>query len=335
MTNNNSPINIDTSKLNRTCNLRCRLVCNYSSSNALITNGKYNKTINIPGISLGTYENIDKTNVLYNGINVTTNGIEPVVFVPSLHTYNNSKLDGELIIVHRSHLKNLVICIPIISGTGGTTLDEILSVNNLNTIPNNNNQTQLSTLYTLNDYIPLSKPYFVYSGNIFFGNREHCDYIVFPPKHAINISSNIINKIKDIFYPKNYKLYMETINDEESLTDNCPILYYNSKGAVNNEEDDIYIDCRPTGSGGAFLDGDSPENDSKEEDFDIPPEIDDLYKIITNLIYFIFGVFILYSIYSVVSGENNASSKIMLLIIVVGFLIAGIATGYYKNKEML
>ena len=324
MVNNNSPININSSKKSPICNLRCRLVRNYSSSTAIITNGRY-RNINIPGISLGSY-NLDKSNILYNGENMSIN-IEPIVFAPSLHTYNNNKVDGELMIVHYGVTNILVICIPIISGTGGTSLEEILSIKNLNTIPNNNNQTRLSSLYNLNDYIPLSKPYFVYSGNLFFNNHQHCDFLVFPPENAISISSKIINKIKDIVYPKNYKLCGKSINVGE-----CPILYYNSNGAVNNEEDDIYIDCRPTGSGGAFLDNDLPETDSKkEEDIDISPEVHELYGYITNSIYFIFGAIILYLIYSVINGNNN-SSKILLSLIVLGFFVAGTASGYYKNN---
>ena len=242
-----SPINIDVNNNYKSCDMRCKYVFNYGQSTAILTNGTLNPSTNnpiIPGISLGNYTQKNHTTVSYNNTDISES-INPIIFVPSLHTFDNKQADGELVIVHTGSGKTVIVSIPIVAGDSDNTLQAMLS-NNLQSIPSLGKTKTVSTLYSLNDYIPLNEPYYVYSGNMFFSTKRDCEFIVYSLKSAFNLNSSTLNTIKSIIKSKQYPI---CVNNPSNPT--CPTVLYNKTGASNSEGDEVYMDCNPTGHSGS------------------------------------------------------------------------------------
>jgi hypothetical protein len=231
MSNNltKKPINISPQNVYGKCDLKCVYNFKYKESSLTVKNNGIN-------ISL-TYDNSNVPPVLYNQEKYNVSQI--MIFSPSLHLFNNNKVEAEIIIEHvpESGGQNLFVCVPIIksgdSTTASTLLTQVISGTAANA-PAENETTNLNLSgFSLSKIIPKS-PFFSYSGTY---SNSTADFIVFGKNYAIPLNEKILNALGSIIKP--FPLPM--------LGDN---LFFNAKGpnSTGSIGDGIYISCQPTGS---------------------------------------------------------------------------------------
>lgn len=171
------------------------------------------------------------------------------IYRPSLHTFNGSKADAELIIIH-NHLastNNLLVSIPLMGvSSNKEVLDNIVS--QMGEKANKEGETAKINLnaFSLQNIVP-SKPYYYYNGTLPYspcnGSYEH---VVFDKKDSLQINSSSLRLLKNLIKESKY-----TIKKAKQG------YFYNKRGPrtnlVTGGEDDIYIECHPTGEEGEIL----------------------------------------------------------------------------------
>ena len=179
MSNNltKKPINISPQNVYGKCDLKCVYNFKYKESALTVKNNGVN-------ISL-TYDNSNVPPVLYNQEKYNVSQV--IITSPSLHLFNNSKVDAEIIVEHvpESGGQNLFVCVPIIKSGDSTTasslLTQVISGVAANA-PAANETTNLNLSgFTLSKIIPKS-PFFSYSGTY---SNSTVDFIVFGKNYAI------------------------------------------------------------------------------------------------------------------------------------------------------
>jgi hypothetical protein len=231
MSNNltKKPINISQNNVYGKCDLKCAYNFKYKESAITAKNNGVN-------ISL-TCDNSSVPPVLYNEEKYNLSQI--LIFSPSLHLFNNSKTEAEIIVEHtpESGGQNLFVCVPIIksgdSTTASTLLTQIISGTAANAPAANETTSMNLSGFTLNKIIPKS-PFFSYSGTY---SNSTADFIVFGKNYAIPLNQNVLNGLGKIIKP--FPLPM--LGDNLFLNAKGP----NSSGSIG---DGIYISCQPTGS---------------------------------------------------------------------------------------
>lgn len=232
--NATGPIDISMSKIKGKCILKCSYSFHYNSSSCVATNrGEY--------ISI-SYDRSSSAPVLYNGTGYDVQEIR--LYVPSLHSYNSSKTNGELIIIHNSVTGEipLLVCIPIKSNN--TSSDSSLFFKKLidtvaSSAPSNDETTTVNVPNFNLDLLVPKKPFFTYSATEPFQPcSEDVNYIVFSPLQAsLDIMPESLNKLETIIKNNSYDVKTG------------PNLFYNEKGpSMGNGDGQIYIDCQPVGS---------------------------------------------------------------------------------------
>ncbi len=240
-----APINIP-NKSSTKCVEKCNLVFNYGQSSvSLKNNGDY--------ISLG-YD-ASTTNVLFNTLKMEVEDIR--IYTPSLHTYDGVRSDAEMVIVHSGFGQNLLVCIPMKSGEssdGGSALLSMIFDNAAKKITNTGDATSMGALtWSLNDFVPNKKPLFSYTSTL-------------PYRPCTGSYNYVVWNVNDYFIPiskKTIALLQGTknkaglINKQQYEIKTGPDVFYNKYGAVNStfagDDDDIYIECKPTGDEGEVL----------------------------------------------------------------------------------
>lgn len=230
-----APINIDLTQINGKCDLKCQYSFEYVNSSCIATNrGNY--------ISL-SYDKTNNPPVIYNSIGYYVSDVR--IYIPSLHSYNGTKGDGEFIIVHKTNTgdKPLLVCIPLmVSNIISTdtkllkTIIEQISVS----APNEGEQTNINiNNYNLSDIVP-NKPFYSYIASEPYTNcsNQKVNYIVYTPSDGyINIHSKSYDILKNIIKKQTYK-----------INKNPPQLFFNMDGPTSRiSSDNIYIDCQPVG----------------------------------------------------------------------------------------
>ena len=145
------------------------------------------------------------------------------VFSPSLHTYNGEHADAEFIIHHinNSGGKNLIVCIPISSNLGlpGNASTQLTTViNSMSKMGNNPDEGgNIQGLnFNLNNFIPNNYFYTYTATRPFYPCIKCIDYIVFEMDYgSINLSSDVLKKIKKLLYKKNTISTKEITKDLE------------------------------------------------------------------------------------------------------------------------
>ena len=239
-------INISSKNVYGKCDLKCIYNFKYKESSLTVKNNGVN-------ISL-TYDNHNVPPVLYNEAKYNVSQI--MIFSPSLHLFNETKVDAELMIEHipESGGQNLFVCIPIIKSSNSTTATSLLSqviVGTAAKAPSANETTNLNiSEFTLNQIVPKS-PFFSYSGTY---NNTMTDFIVFGQNYAIPLNEKIFNSLSSIIKP--FQLPM--------LGDN---LFFNAKGPNSSGSvgDGIYISCQPTGSSEEQIDITNTKNSTESD----------------------------------------------------------------------
>ena len=232
--NATAPINISMSNIIGKCDLKCSYSFHYSNSSCIATNrGDY--------ISI-SYDKSSSPPVLYNTISYDVQEIR--LYIPSLHSYNDSKTDGELVIVHTSNTgaKPLLVCIPVKSNN--TSSDSALFFKTLidtvaSSAPSDGETTTVNVpTFNLDLFVP-KKPFFSYSATEPYQPcTENVDYIVFSPLQAsLDIMPDTLAKLQTIILSNPYDVKTG------------PNLFYNEKGPrMGGGGGEIYIDCQPVGS---------------------------------------------------------------------------------------
>ena len=234
--NGTSPINIDMKSIIGPCVLKCDYNYDYGNYNPNITNKKDYLSLNYSG----------KSNpVKYNGEHYTVQEIR--IYQTSLHTFGGEYADGEIMIIHHGPGKNLIVCVPFISGgktdKGSSQLAVLIDEAALRTPNLNESVTNSSGNFSLDNFIPNRKGYFSYTGTLPY---EPCNgtysYIVYKKEDGLNINSNVLKKFK--------KIIKKTISQVKPNTS----VFFNKKGANSKQnEDNIYIDCQPVNESGELL----------------------------------------------------------------------------------
>ena len=227
-----APIDISMSKITGNCDLKCSYSFNYNNSSCLATNrGNY--------ISI-SYDKSSSPPVLYNTLQFDVKEIR--LYIPSLHSYNDSKKDGELIIIHTSNTGAipLLVCIPMQSNNTSSTsalfFNKIIDTVASNA-PSEDEATNVNIPnFNLNLLVP-KNPFFSYSATEPY-QPEKVDYIVFGL--SLDITSDALKKLQSIIQSNPYDIKTG------------PNLFYNEKGSTSRGrgrgDGDIYIDCQPVGS---------------------------------------------------------------------------------------
>ena len=265
-----APINIPKESKDL-CVEKCSLKYDYGKSSFSIKNG---------GDYLSLGYDASTTNVKYNANKMEVHEIR--IYTPSLHTYDGVRAEAEMIIVHSGFGKNLLVCIPMKSsdgtGSGASTFSQMLSEAS-SRIPNTGDATTINALtWSLNDFVPNKKPLWSYTSNLPYSPCTGVyDYVVFSLNdYYIPISAKIVGLLQG----KNNKKGLITKQQYEIKSG--PRIFYNKNGAINSnfsgDDDDIYIECQPTGDQGEalFKQSTSEGSDTKSGNLDI--SFDDIVK---------------------------------------------------------
>jgi hypothetical protein len=223
----NQNINISSNNVSGKCDLKCAYNFKYLESNSTATNN---------GVFIRlSYDNNSVPPVTYNNQRYNVSHIQ--IVSPSIHIFNNSFANAEIIIVHEpiNGGSPLHVSIPIISSVDSSTasnlITEIINIVSTNA-PRRGDSTNLNINgFTLQDIVP-EEPFYAYNSS------NNTSFIVFDILYAIPLSSSTLNTLRRIIQP--YRL--PTAGNR---------LFLNSSGpnvTSNNNNSGIYISCRPTGS---------------------------------------------------------------------------------------
>ena len=221
-------INISSTNVKGKCDNKCSYAFKYSESSSTAKNNGV--LINL------TYDSTSVPPVVYNSEKYIVENIN--IVSPSIHTFNNVSMPGEIIISHTPQSGGipLKVCIPFISSSESSSASQIITdiINKVaSNAPSEGNSTNLNMNFSLQQIVP-RKPFFVYTGEYSGGNA---DWIVYGELEAIPLSSTTITTLQQIIqaFP------IATPGGD---------LFYNSKGPISGLQlgDGIYISCQPTGS---------------------------------------------------------------------------------------
>ena len=237
-----SPINISTTANVLSCEIFCAYMHQYKDSACTVTQ--------FPNYLKLSYDATTSPAVTFNkeGYNVR----EINIYAPSIHTYNGSPADAEMLIIHDGAGKKLIVSLPLVQSSGAansaTILDNIITKFSSTFDKTKTNDSQLVNVpnYNLENFIP-SAPYFFYMGGAPF---SPCDgqysFLVFDKtKSPVTISSATLATLTGLITPSGIKAVARSD------------YYYNSSGPNvkpgSGKKDEIYIECNPTGEDGEIL----------------------------------------------------------------------------------
>ena len=256
----NYPINIKESYVdddNKNCSAKCSFSFKYPSGSLILKNmGEYLEL---------DYENGSTSPVIFNAEKYKVHKI--YIFNQSLHYFEGMSTTGEILIYHTS-LEGaipLIVSIPISNSSsagsklGTSSLENVIGIAYENT-PKSDDSIILNTeSFTLNDYFPPpGTPFYTYKGENFLNTShftaEEVHYIVYEHNNGVLLTDNngMINKLNTLFPTATTSLFTnekKTIaEDNADDTELKKKIFINKNGASLFEgDDDIYIDCSPTG----------------------------------------------------------------------------------------
>lgn len=168
------------------------------------------------------------------------------LYQPSLHQYGGTKSGAELLISHINVSKNtkLIVCIPVDVGQNSESVLDSLIGDIAARANSEGGATKInSASFNISSLVPM-KPFYSYNGTTPFKPcNESANYVVFDKLHAIKISESKMNDLKNVINTNNHE-----------VKKNPNGFFYNKTGPSKGKtSDDIYIDCKPTGSDGKTL----------------------------------------------------------------------------------
>jgi len=208
------------------CNLKCSFSSKYEISNSSATNNDIYVSV--------SYDKQSMPPVVFNYQKYNVSTIK--IYSPSLHSYDGTKVQGEIIIEHQPVTSGSVlnVCIPIVQSSdnskAGQIVSQIIEKVSANA-PSKGNTTKLNLdSFTLQNIIP-NKPYFNYT------NQAGVNHILFSKLDAIPVSQTLLTSLSKIIKP-----FQLTIPETK--------LFFNSDGPNTKNDlakEGIYISCNPTG----------------------------------------------------------------------------------------
>ena len=219
-------MNISKQDIYGNCDLKCADNFDYLPSDSVATNS---------GTSIQlSYEKTSSAPVLFNNLNYNVNNI--FIYSPSVHLFNGSKTNAEIIIEHVPTLNGdmLYVCVPVTASTQTTTSGNILTdiITSVATnAPSVNETTTLNSTFNLTEFVP-NKPFVNYTGTSGFIGQV----IAFSLVDAILLSNDTLTTLSKIIQPP-------------TLDVSGGHLFLNPDGPnTTTNADGIYISCKPTGS---------------------------------------------------------------------------------------
>jgi hypothetical protein len=217
-------LNLTMTNVTGKCDSKCSYSFKYSESGSTAKNDGTMITL--------TYDSAKVPSVTFNQQKYNVGSI--MITSPSVHTFNNELLSGEMIITHNPVKggNSLDVCIPLKSSSASSTASQILAdiiKKVAEKAPSSGDSTSLNMTFNLQNIVP-KKPFFYYTAGT-------TDTIVFGELDAIPVNPDIMDSLEEILEP-----YPKKIPIAE--------LFYNSNGPTSGLElgDGVYISCQPTGS---------------------------------------------------------------------------------------
>ena len=241
--NSDSPINISTTANVLSCEVFCSYMHQYKDSACTAT--YYPDHIKL------SYDATTSAAVTFNneGYNVR----EVNIYAPSVHAYNGSSADAEMLIIHDGAGKKLIVSVPLVqsnnTAASAKILDDIIGKFSSTVDKTKTNDSQLINVqnYNMENFIP-SSPYYFYMGGAPFSPCDgQYNYVVFDKtKSPVTIGGDTLKTLTGLIQPSGIKAV--------SRSD----YYYNSSGpnvkpGSRGNKDEIYIECNPTGEDGEIL----------------------------------------------------------------------------------
>jgi hypothetical protein len=214
------PINISLENTSGDCNEKCEYSFTYSQSNCTASNNGYLLTL--------SYDSSQPPPALFNNYGYQVRSVS--LYSPSIHNFNGSLVNGELVIYHNavSIGKPLYVCIPIVK-TGNSTkiLQEIVHACRDMTQGQVRDISKYVPDYNLTSLVP-TRPFFSYTDD------SENNWIVFGKEASLLLSD------------KDADILSRTLLPQTSIIcPSGPLVFYNKKGSNNSIERDVYIDCQP------------------------------------------------------------------------------------------
>ena len=226
----NDVMDIKLSKVTGKCDEKCMFKYKYNTSpTCIVTNNTTNFSL--------SYDKSSTSPVTFNNNDYQVESI--YLYFHSVHYFNGSYSEGEIIITHKSISggEYLMVCLPLSTKNGfpSNLLNNIL--NKIIYIQNGDSETiKLDVDYNLNDIVK-------YDSYYYYSDDNNYNIICYGLPNAIYVPENLINNIKggssSIANPLTTEIY-PMVNS----------LFYNSKGPTKYNSDEIYIDCNPVNSSG-------------------------------------------------------------------------------------
>jgi carbonic anhydrase len=227
-----APIDIHMGNIKGKCDYKCSFHFHYNTSTCVATNrGDY--------VSIA-YDKSSSPPVQYNSTGYDVEEIR--LYSPSLHSFNGTKADAELIIVHysKSGASPLLVCVPVNGNNTSsastqffTTLVDAMSAS----APSEGESTIVDApKFNLSGLVP-RKPFFSYTATEPYQpcSTGAVEYIVF--QASLDIPLNSLDNLQNIIATNGYDIKTG------------PSLFYNEKGpGVGAGDGEIYIDCQPVGA---------------------------------------------------------------------------------------
>ena len=270
---NTQNINISRDNIQGKCDLKCSYNFKYTESNTTAKN---------EGVMISlTYDNSNVSPVMYNTQKYDVSKIQ--ITCPSIHTFNGTTTDAEIIIEHIPVKggPKLFVGIPVKSSSDSSTASNLISelIETVATnAPAQGDSTNLNMSgFTLENIVP-KKPFYSYS------ESKKSEWVIFDMLEAIPLNSSTLETLGSIIQP-------------------FPIptpgggLFYNSSGPNTvSVGDGIYISCKPTGSSNEET---AVEYDKNTTSYDMSKMLDSpvtktIFQIIIGCIVFIL-IFLLIS----------------------------------------
>lgn len=230
MSCSNAPINIGTPA--GPCQLKCEYNFDYTDSNCVVTNnGTY---------LLLSYDGSPKPPVIYNANTYQVR--EARIYFPSIHQYQGQTAAAELLIMHSSGSKNLIVSVPLIvsSSTSKTTrfLDQVADYVS-SFVPSSGQSASMgNATWNLNDWVP-EKKFYSYNGTAPFSPcASGYDYVVFSTVDSAEatISNSALNTIKRFIGASGIGVKSNTFYESTGI----------ARQSLEQTDSEIYIACSPT-----------------------------------------------------------------------------------------
>jgi len=289
-------INISRENVSGNCDFKCSYSYNYSENNLLAKNN---------GNMIILINSDIHPDVTYNNNKYMLSSV--IITCPSLHKFNNSKTDGEVLIEHVpiNGGNHLFVCIPLIKSANlsnsSVIVSSVIEFSLLHT-PQQGNTFNLDVAnFNLDTIIPSKKPFYSYSGKDM--NGYNSDFIVFGLDNAIPLNNNIFNSLTQIVTP--FSIQMRGTQ-----------LFYNEKGTGDEKDTrEENIDSKNVSDENDKTDKKktkSSKNNFNLPDFDFHSFVNsdifiNIIKIIINFIFLLGLLFIVNYLFTYITNTKTRS----------------------------